>query len=122
LVDCTSLQSLPSEIGNLVALKKLNLHRCRSLQSLPSEICNLRALQILQLNGCTSLQDLPIEILNLKRLTVMGGPVHKRASLLTMDKWNNPEQTVREEGWSVSQEDDIPLLDNRTSRSFYDKS
>jgi hypothetical protein len=36
LHNCRSLQSLPSEIGNLVALKKLNLGSCTGLQSLPS--------------------------------------------------------------------------------------
>ncbi|KAL5565338.1 hypothetical protein UlMin_028502 [Ulmus minor] len=75
---CSSLVSLPNEIGNLSSLRSLSnlsslqsLHisGCSSLVSLPNEIGNLLSLQSLHISGCSSLvSSLPNEISNLSSL------------------------------------------------------
>ncbi|KAL5565334.1 hypothetical protein UlMin_028498 [Ulmus minor] len=65
---CSSLVSLPNEIGNLSSLQSLDIRRCSSLVSLPNEIGNLSSLQSLDIRGCSSLVCLPNEIGNLSSL------------------------------------------------------
>jgi Leucine-rich repeat (LRR) protein len=65
---CSSLQKLPTSIGQLNALQELNLSWCSSLQKLPTSIGQLNALQKLDLGGCSSLQKLPTSIGQLNAL------------------------------------------------------
>ncbi|KAL5564279.1 hypothetical protein UlMin_027443 [Ulmus minor] len=69
---CSSLVSLPNEIGNLSSLQSLNISGCSSLVSLPNEIGNLSSLQSLDISGCSSLVSLPNEIGNLSSLQSLG--------------------------------------------------
>ncbi|KAL5565330.1 hypothetical protein UlMin_028494 [Ulmus minor] len=65
---CSSLVSLPNEIGNLSSLQSLHISGCSSLVSLPNEIGNLSSLQSLDISGCSNLVSLPNEIGNLSSL------------------------------------------------------
>jgi Leucine-rich repeat (LRR) protein len=62
LSGCSSLQKLPTFIGQLNALQDFNLSRCSNLQELPTSIGQLHALQNLHLNDCLRLQELPTSI------------------------------------------------------------
>ncbi|KAL5565339.1 hypothetical protein UlMin_028503 [Ulmus minor] len=66
--ECSNLVSLPNEIGNLSSLQSLYIGGCSSLVSLPNEIGNLSSLQFLYIGGCSSLVSLPNEIGNLSSL------------------------------------------------------
>jgi Leucine-rich repeat (LRR) protein len=68
LSRCSSLQELPTSIGQLNALQELNLSSCSSLQELPTSIGQLNALQDLYLGGCSRLQKLPTSIGQLNAL------------------------------------------------------
>ncbi|CAM6071626.1 unnamed protein product [Sphagnum tenellum] len=68
LWGCSSLQELPTSIGQFNALKELNLSCCSSLQELPTSIGQLNALQNLRLHGCWNLQELPASIGQLNAL------------------------------------------------------
>jgi Leucine-rich repeat (LRR) protein len=57
-VSCLSLQELPTSIGQLNVLQKLNMHNCSKLQELPTFVGQLNALQNLYLNHCSRLQEL----------------------------------------------------------------
>jgi len=59
LRGCTSLVTLPDEIGALEGLEMLMLHDCSSLVSLPHFISGLTGLREFYLNGCVSLAALP---------------------------------------------------------------
>jgi hypothetical protein len=90
------LESLPREIGNLMALKTLSLEYCSSLESLPREIGNLMALETLNLECCYSLESLPREIGNLKALRIFG----RREELRNKDtppKLTHPHGQERQE-------------------------
>jgi len=56
LGERSTLQELPTSIGQLNALQKLDLGECLSLQELPTSIGQLNALQKLDLGGCSKLQ------------------------------------------------------------------
>jgi Leucine-rich repeat (LRR) protein len=68
LSGCSSLQELPTSIGQLNALQELNLSWCSSLQKLPTLIGQLNALQNLHLRGCSNLLELPTSIGQLNAL------------------------------------------------------
>ncbi|KAH8972829.1 hypothetical protein BDL97_01G012100 [Sphagnum fallax] len=68
LWGCSSLQELPTSIGEFNALQELNLSWCSSLQELPTSIGQLNALQNLDLEGCSNLQELPTSIGQLNAL------------------------------------------------------
>jgi Leucine-rich repeat (LRR) protein len=55
LSNCSSLQELPTSIGQFNALQELNLSWCSNLQELPTSIGQLNALQNLDLNRCLRL-------------------------------------------------------------------
>jgi hypothetical protein len=62
LSGCSSLQGLPTFIGQLNALQEFNLFGCLSLKELPTSIGQLHALQNLHLGWCWRLQELPTSI------------------------------------------------------------
>jgi Leucine-rich repeat (LRR) protein len=55
LNNCSSLQELPTSIGQLNALKSLRLLGFSNLQELPTSIGHLNALQNLHLSACLNL-------------------------------------------------------------------
>ncbi|KAL0714116.1 hypothetical protein Bca4012_021095 [Brassica carinata] len=64
LAGCSSLENLPSSIGNATNLQNLDLNHCSSLVNLPSSIGNAINLQVLSLRYCSSLVELPLSIGN----------------------------------------------------------
>jgi Leucine-rich repeat (LRR) protein len=65
---CDNLKELPSFIGQLNALQKLDLSGCSNLKELPSSIGQLNALQKLDLSWCYNLKELPSSIDQLNAL------------------------------------------------------
>ncbi|ONI28771.1 hypothetical protein PRUPE_1G160400 [Prunus persica] len=55
----TAVKELPPSIGNLVALRKLDLHVCKNLEVVPNSIYNLSNLKTLMFDGCSELKKLP---------------------------------------------------------------
>ena len=55
-------------VGQLAALRTLNLSNCSLLQSLPAEIGQLAALRTLDLSHCRALQSLPAEVVKLTKM------------------------------------------------------
>ncbi|XP_050381639.1 disease resistance protein RUN1-like isoform X2 [Argentina anserina] len=56
----TNIKELPSSIGNLVGITKLNLSGCTNLESLPDSFDNLKLLERFLLCGCVKLKELPL--------------------------------------------------------------
>ncbi|KDO40706.1 hypothetical protein CISIN_1g036772mg, partial [Citrus sinensis] len=67
----TAIEELPSSIGNLSRLVRLDLTNCSRLKSVSNSLCNLKSLQYLFLSGCLKLEKLPEEIGNLESLKIM---------------------------------------------------
>nr|XP_043634632.1 probable disease resistance protein At5g66900 isoform X2 [Erigeron canadensis] len=65
---CYDIKELPSELCNLVQLKKLSLTDCHQLEFLPEELGSLSNLVKLGLRCCTKLQELPQSIGSLNKL------------------------------------------------------
>nr|AXU93586.1 RPP4/RPP5-like protein [Arabidopsis thaliana] len=59
LSGCKSLVTLPSTIGNLHRLVRLEMKECTGLELLPTDI-NLSSLETLDLSGCSSLRSFPL--------------------------------------------------------------
>jgi hypothetical protein len=59
LGDCSSLQQLPKNLGQLSQLSSLGLGGCRRLKQLPHSLSQLATLRSLDLRGCMDLQQLP---------------------------------------------------------------
>ncbi|CAG7865212.1 unnamed protein product [Brassica rapa] len=75
LRGCSSLENLPSSIGNATNLLNLDLSDCTRLVNLPSSIWNAINLQTFDLKDCSSLVELPLSIgnaINLKSLNLGG--------------------------------------------------
>lgn len=76
LCNCSSLEELPSSIGNAINLVELDLSFCTRLVELPSSIWNAINLVKLNLCGCTRLVELPSSIenvVNLQKLNISIG-------------------------------------------------
>nr|AXU93590.1 RPP4/RPP5-like protein [Arabidopsis thaliana] len=59
LNNCKSLVTLPSTIGNLHRLVRLEMKECTGLEVLPTDV-NLSSLEMLDLSGCSSLRTFPL--------------------------------------------------------------
>ncbi|ANM67927.1 TIR-NBS-LRR class disease resistance protein [Arabidopsis thaliana] len=59
LNNCKSLVTLPSTIGNLHRLVRLEMKECTGLEVLPTDV-NLSSLETLDLSGCSSLRSFPL--------------------------------------------------------------
>nr|AXU93571.1 RPP4/RPP5-like protein [Arabidopsis thaliana] len=59
LNNCKSLVTLPSTIGNLHRLVRLEMKECTGLEVLPTDV-NLSSLETLDLSGCSSLRTFPL--------------------------------------------------------------
>ncbi|KAM7519349.1 hypothetical protein LguiB_018311 [Lonicera macranthoides] len=58
----SGIKEVPSSIGDLRRLDRLDLSYCKNLRSLPSAICKLKHLKFLKLSGCSKLEKLPEEL------------------------------------------------------------
>ncbi|CDY09663.1 BnaC07g33980D [Brassica napus] len=58
LNNCKSLVTVPSTIGNLFKLVKLEMEECTMLEVLPTDV-NLPSLETLHLSGCSRLKSFP---------------------------------------------------------------
>ncbi|KAL6273783.1 hypothetical protein ACE6H2_024475 [Prunus campanulata] len=65
---CHDLVELPTEVCDLIHLKKLSITNCHNLYALPERIGKLANLQVLRLRSCTDLVKLPGSVKNLKKL------------------------------------------------------
>ena len=75
----TCIKKLPSWIGSLDNIKKLNLSGMEHLKELPNEICTMDNLQVLDLSLCRKISTLPIDlghIKNLKELILHGSSIN----------------------------------------------
>ncbi|KAL8101932.1 hypothetical protein AgCh_033727 [Apium graveolens] len=63
-----TVSNLPVSIGRLSKLVDLRLDDNNNLETLPSTICYLRALKFLSVSNCKSLEALPIELGNIESL------------------------------------------------------
>ncbi|OMO92696.1 hypothetical protein COLO4_17384 [Corchorus olitorius] len=70
-LDGTGIRHLPSLIGHLSGLVRLNLKGCRNLASLPGNINGLKCLEILNLSGCSKLENLPENLQQVESLKVL---------------------------------------------------
>jgi Leucine-rich repeat (LRR) protein len=64
-----SIESLPTTIGQLQHLTKLQLVACENLKELSQSIGNLFSLSMLDLSRCKSIESLPTMIGQLQHLT-----------------------------------------------------
>jgi Leucine-rich repeat (LRR) protein len=71
-LEATNIETLPSEVGNLVHLVDLNLVGCTSLRTLPEELGNCSSsLERISLPNSHLLRELPSSIGKLKKLRVL---------------------------------------------------
>ncbi|PON93760.1 Leucine-rich repeat, cysteine-containing subtype [Trema orientale] len=83
--SCPKLHLLPSELGNLTALRSLAIRWCEDLASLPQSLQNLNALESLEIGDCNSLLSLPdIEIGRLSNIRTLSIENCNNLSSLTM--------------------------------------
>eukprot|EP01018_Ginkgo_biloba_P021061 Gb_14275 [translate_table: standard] len=61
------IQELPP-LGRLASLEKMNISHCRRLRSVPESIGELKCLKYLEMNGCRSISRLPEEFRNMEKL------------------------------------------------------
>ncbi|XP_034198914.1 probable disease resistance protein At4g19520 [Prunus dulcis] len=73
-LSSTAVKVLPSSIGNLIGLRKLDLHHCGDLEVVPNSIYSTSNLETLNFHGCWCLGKLPpvsvdqVRLLSLKEL------------------------------------------------------
>ncbi|XP_068323222.1 disease resistance-like protein DSC1 [Pyrus communis] len=58
-LEGTAIKELPSSIGCLISLIKIELENCKRLASLPTSICKLKSIYRLSLNGCLEFEYFP---------------------------------------------------------------
>ncbi|XP_048425260.1 disease resistance-like protein DSC1 [Pyrus x bretschneideri] len=81
-LEGTAVEKLPSSVGNLVGLERLDLGMCKNLKVVSRSIYNLTNLKILSFYACRKLKKLPsnsvgllsLEVLNLSRSSILGIP------------------------------------------------
>ncbi|CAH1421482.1 unnamed protein product [Lactuca virosa] len=62
LYDCSLLEKLPEDLGQLECLKKLRLTDVKMIKHLPDSICMLKRLKYLNLYNCSLLERLPEDL------------------------------------------------------------
>ncbi|KAG8087792.1 hypothetical protein GUJ93_ZPchr0010g9168 [Zizania palustris] len=74
--DCPRLVALPSNLGNLARLKRLDLDKCNGLKRLPVGMDGLTSLEELRIEGCRKINKFPQGLLQrlatLKSLRIQG--------------------------------------------------
>jgi Leucine-rich repeat (LRR) protein len=98
LNNCKSLVTLPSTIGNLHRLVRLEMKECTGLEVLPTDV-NLSSLETLDLSGCSSLRSFPlisesIKWLYLENTAIEEIPDLSKATNLKNLKLNNCKSLV----------------------------
>ncbi|PPD88128.1 hypothetical protein GOBAR_DD14952 [Gossypium barbadense] len=63
-----ALKELPSSIGNLIGLTRLNMNNCKNLVCLPDSFCKLKSLERFYLTGCLRLEIFPEIMDTMERL------------------------------------------------------
>jgi len=59
----SGLATLPADLlAGLTALEELDLSRCRSLEAIPTVLAELPSLRVLDLRGCAGLTELPLAV------------------------------------------------------------
>ncbi|KAJ7961744.1 Disease resistance protein (TIR-NBS-LRR class) [Quillaja saponaria] len=84
-LSSTAIEEVPSSIGRLVKLSKLDLSHCHSLRRLSSSIWNLKSRLILMLSDCPALKECPEitkQMKNLWALFIDGTSITKLPSHL----------------------------------------
>ncbi|KAL8116960.1 TMV resistance protein N-like [Apium graveolens] len=66
--DCTNVEALPVELGNMESLRELKA-RGITISKLPDSICNIGSLEILWIEDCNKLESLPDQLWKLTRLS-----------------------------------------------------
>ncbi|MFQ6667213.1 hypothetical protein Gotur_033312 [Gossypium turneri] len=64
----TALKELPSSIGNLIGLERLNMNNCKNLVCLPDSFYKLKSLKRFYLKGCSRLEVFPEIMDTMERL------------------------------------------------------
>ncbi|EOA16677.1 hypothetical protein CARUB_v10004869mg [Capsella rubella] len=81
LNKCESLVTLPSTIGNLKFLERLEMRGCISLEVLPTDV-TLLSLEILDLSGCLRLRNFSSDSMEYRKALFRKHARHSRISLL----------------------------------------
>ncbi len=71
LSECSQLTALPESVGNLGALLTMDLSGCDKLTALPESVGDLGALLTLDLSGCMDLTALPESVGSLRALLTL---------------------------------------------------
>jgi Leucine-rich repeat (LRR) protein len=79
--SCKNLESIPSSIGCLKSLKKLDLSGCSELKYIPEKLGKVESLEEFDVSG-TSIRQLPASIFLLKNLKVLSLDGLKRIAVL----------------------------------------
>lgn len=77
----TTIEEVPSTIGNMPNLIFLDISECQRLQNLPHTLSNLKKLKLLYLRGCTNITELPHVAGEMRRLDLYGTSIEKYGSL-----------------------------------------
>lgn len=73
----TAIEELPSSIGCLSRLSRLDLTNCKRLKNLPSTIFKLASLENLIISGCSSITEIPEMSSNIRKLFLDGTSIEE---------------------------------------------
>ncbi|KAJ9158908.1 hypothetical protein P3X46_024451 [Hevea brasiliensis] len=90
LGGCRSLIEIPSSIGELKCLKRIDLTRCFKLHSIPQSICNLKSLTFLWMSHFLNVTELPENIGDLEFLEYLRiDSIGIKALPSSINQWEN---------------------------------